>query len=176
MSFGASGCCMHPFIQEETDNIVLQDHRLLPLRHRPAHQNPHLSGQACGVADVEKETIPGGPAEEDPTVAAMSRYLLDQIPDGACIQLGIGGVATAVGYGLMSKNDLGCHTEMMSDSIMALMKARRSSTTAGLSLSPGGPWWASPLSRALYEFLDHNEDLFFGPFPVVNNPVNIAPK
>ena len=24
MSFGISGCCMHPFIQEETDNIVLQ--------------------------------------------------------------------------------------------------------------------------------------------------------
>ena len=33
--------------------------------------------------------------------------------------------ATAVGYGLMSKNDLGCHTEMMSDSIMAPDEGRR---------------------------------------------------
>lgn len=72
----------------------------------------------CGKGDHSRR-----PGEEDPIVAAMSRYLLDQIPDGACIQLGIGGVATAVGYGLMSKNDLGCHTEMMSDSIMALMEA-----------------------------------------------------
>ena len=30
MSFGASGCCMHPFIQEETDNIVLQINRFAP--------------------------------------------------------------------------------------------------------------------------------------------------
>ena len=90
---------MHPFIQEETDNIVLQINRF----------SPYVTGQRTKIhisqarhvvwADVEKETIPGGPAEEDPIVAAMSRYLLDQIPDGACIQLGIGGVATAVGYG-----------------------------------------------------------------------------
>ena len=90
------------------------------------------------------------------------------------IQLGIGGVATAVGYGLMNKNDLGCHTEMMSDSIMALMKAgvinnsrpkfipRR--TVVGFAFG----------SRALYEYLDHNEKVWFGPFPVVNNPANIA--
>ena len=89
MSFGASGCCMHPFIQEETDNIVLQINRF----------SPYVTGQRTKIhisqarhvvwADVEKETIPGGPAEEDPTVAAMSRYLLDQIPDGACIQLAL---------------------------------------------------------------------------------------
>ena len=30
MSFGASGVCMHPFIQEETDNIVLQINRFAP--------------------------------------------------------------------------------------------------------------------------------------------------
>ena len=174
MSFGASGCCMHPFIQEETDNIVLQINRF----------SPYVTGQRTKIhisqarhvvwADVEKETIPGGPAEEDPIVAAMSRYRLDQIPDGACIQLGIGGVATAVGYGLMSKNDLGCHTEMMSDSIMALMKAGVINNSRPKFI-PGRTVVGFAFgSRALYEFLDHNEDLFFGPFPVVNNPVNIA--
>ena len=174
MSFGISGCCMHPFIQEETDNIVLQIN---------SHA-PYVTGQRTKIhisqakyvvyADIEKETIPGGPMEEDGEIEAMSRYLLDQIPDGACIQLGIGGVATAVGYGLMNKNDLGCHTEMMSDSIMALMKAgvinnsrpkfipRR--TVVGFAFG----------SRALYEYLDHNEKVWFGPFPVVNNPANIA--
>lgn len=53
MSFGASGCCMHPFIQEETDNSTAAD-RTAPLRHRPALQNPHLSGQACGVGRCGK--------------------------------------------------------------------------------------------------------------------------
>ena len=58
MSFGASGCCMHPFIQEETDNIVLQINRF----------SPYVTGQRTKIhisqarhvvwADVEKETIP----------------------------------------------------------------------------------------------------------------------
>lgn len=53
---------------------------------------------------------PGGVMEADPETAAMSQYILDEIPDGACLQIGIGGVANAVTYGLRTKNDLGCHT------------------------------------------------------------------
>ena len=29
-------------------------------------------------------------------------------------------------------------------------------------------------SKVLYDFVDHNEDMYFMPFPVVNDPVNIA--
>ena len=124
---------------------------------------------------MEKETTPGGVVEEaDEEVLAMARFLLDEIPDGGCIQLGIGEVASAVGFGLTGKNDLGCHTELMTDSIMALMKSGvinnsrpkfiPNKTVVGFAFG----------SKALYEYLDHNEDMFFGPFPVVNNPMNIA--
>ena len=125
-------------------------------------------------ADVEKENIPGGPMEEDAEIEAMSRYLLDQIPDGACIQLGIGGVATAVGYGLRTKNDLGCHTEMMSDSIMELMQAGVINNSRPKFI-PGRTVVGFAFgTKKLYEYLDHNENMWFGPFPVVNSPVNIA--
>lgn len=174
MSFGASGCCMHPFIQEETDNIILQINR----------HAPYVTGQRTKIhisqakhvvwADVEKETVPGGVMEEDPETEAMSRYLLDQIPDGACLQLGIGGVATAVGFGLGTKNDLGCHTEMMSDSMMALMKAGVVNNSRPKFIPGRSVVGFAFGSRELYEFLDHNPKMFFGPFPVVNNPTNIA--
>lgn len=174
MSFGASGCCMHPFILEQTKNIILQINRF----------SPYVTGQDTKIhisqakhvvwADVPKETVPGGPMEEDPETEAMSRFLLDQIPDGACIQLGIGGVANAVGYGLMGKNDLGCHTEMMSDALMALMKAGVINNSRPKFVPHRSVVGFAFGSRALYEFLDHNEDLFFGPFPVVNHPANIA--
>lgn len=174
MSFGASGCCMHPFIQEETDNIVLHINRFAPYVSGE-RTKIHIS-QAKHVvwADVEKETVPGGPMEADQETAAMSRFLLDQIPDGACIQLGIGGVANAVGYGLMDKNDLGCHTEMMSDSIMALMKAGVINNSRPKFIPHRSVVGFAFGSRELYEFLDHNEDMFFAPFPVVNSPINIA--
>ena len=175
MSFGASGCCMHTFLRERTDNIVLQINR-----HSPYVTGKdtliHISEAKYVVyADDEKETIPGGPLEEDdPDILTMSRYLLDQIPDGACLQLGIGGVATAVGYGLMGKNDLGCHTEMMSDSIMALMKAGVINNSRAKFIPGKSVAGFAFGSKALYEFLDHNEKVWFGPFPVVNNPINIA--
>ena len=86
MSHGASGCCMHPFIQEEAKTIVLHINRF----------SPYVTGERTLIhvsdadyvvfADVEKETTPGGPVEEDdPDVLAMSRFLLDEIPDGGCI-------------------------------------------------------------------------------------------
>ena len=117
---------------------------------------------------------PGGPMEADRETEAMARFRLDQIPDGACIQLGIGGVANAGGYSLTSKNDLGCHTEVMSDSIMALMKAGVINNSRPKFI-PGKTVVGFAFgSKDLYEYLDHNEDLYFAPFPVINNPVNIA--
>lgn len=174
MSHGASGCCMHPFIMEETDNIILHINRFSPFVSGERTQIHISQAKHVVYADVEKETVPGGPMEEDAETAAMSRYLLDQIPDGACIQLGIGGVANAVGYGLMSKNDLGCHTEMMSDSIMTLMKAGVINNSRPKFIQGRSVVGFAFGSKELYEFLDHNEKMYFGPFPIVNNPVNIA--
>lgn len=174
MSLGASGCCMHPFIMEQTDNIILQINRFSPFVTGDRTQIHVSQAKHVVWADVPKETVPGGPMEEDPETEAMSRFLLDQIPDGACLQLGIGGVANAVGYGLMSKNDLGCHTEMMSDSFMALMKAGVINNSRPKFISGRSVVGFAFGSQALYEFLDHNENMFFGPFPVVNNPANIA--
>lgn len=176
MSFGASGCCMHPYIQEEAKTIVLQINRHSPYVYGERNLIHISQADFVVFADAEKETLPGGPVveENDPEVQAMSRYLLDQIPDGACIQLGIGGVATAVGYGLMSKNDLGCHTELMSDSIMELMKAGVINNSRPKFIPHRTVVGFAFGSRSLYEFLDHNEKMFFGPFPMVNNPLNIA--
>lgn len=176
MSYGVSGCCMHPYITEATDTIVLQINRFAPY---VTGQNTliHISQADYVVfADCEKETIPGGPTveEDDPDILTMSRYLLDQIPDGACLQLGIGGVATAVGYGLGEKNDLGCHTEMISDSMMELMKAGVINNSRRKFVANKSVIGFAFGSQKLYEFLDHNDKVWFGPFPVINNPINIA--
>ena len=175
MSYGVSGCCMHQFILEEAKTVVLQINRYAPYVYGEQTRIHISQADYVVFADVEKETIPGGPAEEnDPDILKMSQYLLDQIPDGACLQLGIGGVATAVGYGLMSKNDLGCHTEMMSDSFMALMKAGVINNSRRKFIPGKSVVGFAFGSRELYEFLDHNESMYFGPFPIVNNPLNIA--
>ena len=175
MSHGASGVCMHPFIQEEAKTVVLHVNKFSPYVYGQRTLIHVSEADHVVFADVEKETTPGGVVEEaDEEVLSMARFLLDEIPDGGCIQLGIGEVASAVGFGLTGKNDLGCHTELMTDSIMALMKAGIINNSRPKFIPNKSVVGFAFGSKALYEYLDHNEDMFFGPFPVVNNPMNIA--
>lgn len=54
---------------------------------------------------------------------AIGQFVADLIPDGATIQMGIGAIPTAVGAALHDKQDLGVHTEMMTDTIVDLVEA-----------------------------------------------------
>ena len=48
--------------------------------------------------------------------------IADLVPDGATLQLGIGGIPNAVGILLKDKQDLGIHTEMFTDSMVDLLE------------------------------------------------------
>ena len=45
----------------------------------------------------------------------IGQMIADEVPNGATLQLGIGGVPNAVGVLLRDKKDLGLHTEMFTD-------------------------------------------------------------
>ena len=94
-----------------------------------------LGGTECGVhiSDVtyivEGSNPPigelgaGGPATDiDKTVAKL---IVDEIPNGACLQLGIGGMPNAVGSLIAESDlkDLGVHTEMYVDAFVDIAKA-----------------------------------------------------
>lgn len=53
--------------------------------------------------------------------AAIGRHIAGLIPDGACLQLGIGAITDAVLHSLGDQKDLGIHSEMVSDGVMALV-------------------------------------------------------
>lgn len=56
---------------------------------------------------------------------AVARQIVAQIPDGACLQLGIGGMPNAVGSLIAESDlkDLGVHTEMYVDAFVDIAKA-----------------------------------------------------
>ena len=63
---------------------------------------------------------------------------------------------------------------MMTDSIMHLMK-NGNITNERKSYMKGKTVASFTLgSRELYEFIDHNDKMWYEPFPVVNSPLNIA--
>ncbi|NLV16774.1 MAG: acetyl-CoA hydrolase [Syntrophomonadaceae bacterium] len=64
------------------------------------------------------KTLP--PIPITPEDEMIAHHIVEYIPDGACLQLGIGGIPNAVGEFLKDKKDLGVHTEMITDSMLEL--------------------------------------------------------
>lgn len=74
----------------------------------------------CEYQNPEKKRKPERPiTEKEENIAA---YIAERIPNGATIQLGVGGVPNAVGMLLGEHKDLGIHTEVFTDSMTYLMK------------------------------------------------------
>ena len=65
----------------------------------------------------------GGAATE--VDQAVAKLIVEEIPDGACLQLGIGGMPNAVGSLIAESDlkDLGVHTEMYVDAFVDIAKA-----------------------------------------------------
>ena len=111
--------------------------------------------------------------ETDQTIAAM---IVDEIEDGACIQLGIGGMPNAVGKIIAQSDltDLGVHSEMLADAYLSMYEAGRI-TNRRKNLDPGKMVYTFALgSQRLYDFLDHNSACASYPVDYVNSLDNIS--
>jgi len=118
---------------------------------------------------IELPTPPVRPEDE-----AMGTTIAAMIPDGACIQLGIGGVPNAVARSLMQHRDLGIHTEMFVDAMVDLVESGVA-TGARKTFHAGKALYAFAAgSRRMYEFLDDNPYIEAHPVSYTNFPPNIA--
>ncbi|MFO7652240.1 MAG: acetyl-CoA hydrolase/transferase C-terminal domain-containing protein [Candidatus Krumholzibacteriia bacterium] len=104
----------------------------------------------------------------------IGRHIADLIDDGACIQLGIGGIPDAVLGFLDGKKDLGVHTEMFTEALPALI-ASGIVTGERKNFHPGKVVAGFVLgTREVYDFVHDNAQVEFHPTDYVNNPVNVA--
>lgn len=172
MSFGPSGCAINTHVKEAAKKIILQINRHTPYVFGENNLIHFSEADLITEGDFELATLPSPP--NDDITQKISEYLLEQISDGACIQLGIGGLSNAVGKGLVNKNDLGVHSELMNDSIMELMKLGVANNSRK-NFMPGKTVSAFAFgSKELYQYIDRNPDVYFMPFKTVNDPVTIA--
>ena len=104
----------------------------------------------------------------------IAGHIVERVPDGATIQLGIGGVASAIGGFLKEKRDLGIHTEMFVNALVDLLKCGAANNSKK-TLLPGKTVLGFSLgSQEMYDFMDHNPDIEARPFEFVNDPRVIA--
>lgn len=96
------------------------------------------------------------------------------IDDGACLQLGIGGIPDAVLSRMGDKNDLGIHTEMFSDRVVDL--AKRGVVTNKKKNVHAGRTVTSFVAgtKKVFDFVDDNPLVEFHPCDRTNSPRLIA--
>lgn len=111
------------------------------------------------------------PTEKDRIIGA---YIAELVEDGSTIQLGIGGIPNAVAQGLMSKRDLGIHTEMFTDGMVDLYEAGVI-TNRSKSLHSGKMVATFALgSKKLYDFIDDNPGVHLLRGTYTNDPYVIG--
>jgi acyl-CoA hydrolase len=104
----------------------------------------------------------------------IARHVAPLIPDGATLQLGIGGIPNAVLESLYDRKDLGIHSEMCPDGIVPLMEAgvitgdrktlHRGKVVAGFVLG----------TQRIIDFVHNNPAFEFHRTEYVNDPFVIA--
>lgn len=129
----------------------------------------HISDVA-GICEHSHE-LPVLPAAQlDDVSVTIGNIIAEQIPDGACIQLGIGAIPDATGLALKSKHDLGIHTEMFTDSMVELIQCgavnnSKKQIHRGISVTTFAFG-----SKRIYDYLDDNPGIALMPVDYVNNP------
>lgn len=111
--------------------------------------------------------MPSEPSEQE---VAIAGHIVERVPDGACIQLGIGSIATAVGGFLREKKHLGIHSEMFVEPMVDLIECGTVDNSRK-TLMPGKTVFGFAAgTQRMYDFLDAARDIEARPFAWVNDP------
>ena len=126
-----------------------------------------------GRNDLMGQMLSAPPTEIDKAVA---KQVVERIPNGACLQLGIGGMPNAVGMLLCESDlkDMSVHTEMYVEAFVDLSLCGKISG-ANKSIDHGRQTYSFAAgSQRVYDFLDDNRMCMAAPVSYVNDIRTIA--
>ena len=133
----------------------------------------HLSQLAAAV-EVDDPLVEVPTSEPTPAEIALGNNVAALIPDGATLQIGVGGIPNAIIRALAGHKHLGVHTEAMTDGLLPLMESGAIDNSMK-RVMPGKSVASLALgSRRLYEFMDYNPDIIFKDVAWTNDPFRIA--
>lgn len=119
------------------------------------------------------------PLVELPTVTPndierrIGGYIAAEIPDGATMQIGVGGIPNAVLDALHDHKHLGLHTEAMTDGVVPLIE-KGIIDNSQKRILPGKSVASLVLgSRRLYDYIDNNRDVEIRDVAWTNDPAII---
>lgn len=158
---------------ENANTVIIEVNENIPYCYGAFEECIHISKVDYIVEDhspLLPETEPVEPAasEVDKTIA---RIIVDEIPDGACLQLGIGGMPNAVGKLIAETDlkDLGVHTEMYTEAFVDLAYAgivngSRKNIAKGKQV-----FTFANASRKVFDYIDKNPAVMSAPVNYTND-------
>lgn len=156
--------------------IIVEVNTSVPYCYGGNSESVHISkidyiveGNNSPLAEIK----PQAPKDVDRRIA---EHIMKEIEDGACLQLGIGGLPNLIGQMIADSDlkDLGIHTEMLVDSCVDLYNAGRiTGKKKSVDLFKMTYTFAMG-TKKLYDFLDHNPTCASYPVNYVNDPRMIA--
>lgn len=155
---------------ERAKTVIAQINPAMPFSYGDAVI--HVSRLAAAV-EVDDPLVEVPSATPDEVESRIGSYIAALIPDGATLQIGVGGIPNAVLAALHDHKHLGLHTEAMTDGVLPLLekgiidnslkKVMPGVSVASLALG----------SRRLYDYMDYREDLLMKDVAWTNDPFRI---
>lgn len=173
-SFGPSTSHMQALI-ERTRCVIVEVNKNMPRCLGASY----IGGESVNINQVdmivEGNNPPiaamGGGGEATEVDKTVARLIVNEIPNGACLQLGIGGMPNAVGSLIAESDikDLGVHTEMYVDAFVDITLAGKI-TGSKKSIDKGRQTYAFGAgTKKLYDFIDNNPTCLSAPVDYTND-------
>lgn len=156
---------------ERARKIIVQVNKAMPYSYGDALIHVSRIDAAVEVDDPLVEVPTSAPSEID---TAIGRHIAEMIPDGATLQIGVGGIPNAVLAALKDHQHLGLHTEALTDGVLPLLESGVIDNTCK-TVMPGISVASLALgSRRLYDYMDYCKDLVLKDVAWTNAPFRIA--
>jgi acyl-CoA hydrolase len=129
----------------------------------------HIS-QVEGWFENDRPLVEVQPPALDDLDHTIAAFVADRIPDGACLQTGIGAIPNAIMGALGHHRDLGVHTELLSDGLVDLVERGAVNGVRKLHNRTKVVGTFALGTKRLYDFLHENTAIELWSARYVNDP------
>lgn len=174
-SFGPSASHMQAVV-ETSKVIVVEVNQNMPRCLGGMQDGVHISNVDFIVEGENAPLAELGSAAPTDVDRKVAELIVPEIPDGACLQLGIGGMPNTVGAMIAESDlkDLGVHTEMYVDAFVDIFNAGKINGSKK-NIDKGRQVFAFGAgTKKLYDFVNDNPQVMSASVDYTNDVRNIA--
>ena len=161
---------------EASDVVIVEVNKYMPRCLGLYEEAIHVSEVDMIVENDEPMPQMGGGAAPTAVDEAVAKLIVEEIPNGACLQLGIGGMPNTVGAMIAESDlkDLGVHTEMYVDAFVDIAKAGKINGSKK-AIDTGKQVFAFGAgTQKLYDYVNNNPECMSAPVSYTNDARTIA--